>query len=294
MVSNIDVGGIGNNVHCSVPDLIAGKLSDGILGFSIANIFARHCNGPNPSYKRGSGIWSDWKLSRLCTEQNQQLRRTPAGENAACALETLSRIVDLHRRVRCSRTWQGHDIYKPIAHKPYHPIPDLVLVDSTNANKRVEWKDVYAVVQFGDTGKASPDINERQRVYCKLAQAARLHLRFRPTLRFSLGVAVFGTICTFVKFDRAGMLISHPFHVHRNPEVFLRVMIGLLYVDRAYLGFNTNISEDDTVLMTNGEEWQIVERLCNSFEICEKGTVVASVKRKGEGRLFIEKKLLEA
>ncbi len=283
-METIDIGGIGPNVHCNVPDLINGKLSDGVLGFSVANFLVRLCEGPNPSYKTRYAVWHDWRLSRLC----------PTAEslaNTADAFKDLSRLVDFHCNRVCSRIWQGHDDFKPPRRKPHHPIPDLVLVDGTKANKPVEWKDVYAVVQFGDTGDASPDIDERVRAYSKLAQAARLHLRYTsPALRFSLGVAIFGTACTLVVCDRAGMLISEPFDVHGDPEVFLRVMMGLLYVDRAYLGFDTNISNDDKVLTTNdGGRWCIVERLCAPFEICAKGTVVAKVEQEVGGKVCVVK-----
>ncbi|KLO05629.1 hypothetical protein SCHPADRAFT_910912 [Schizopora paradoxa] len=78
------------------------------------------------------------------------------------------------------------------------------------------------------------------------------------------------------------MQVSRAFDLHQEPVIFLRVMLGLLYVNRAYLGFDINISEDNRILTTHsGERWEILEKIHCSYEIAEKGTFVAAVRAWG-------------
>lgn len=78
----------------------------------------------------------------------------------------------------------------------------------------------------------------------QLAQYARLIFRFQPNRRFVIASYIIGVKIYLVVFDRSGALTTQGFNVHRDPETFLRIVVGLLFLDRTHLGYDPTIVLD--------------------------------------------------
>ncbi len=148
------------------PTSSTGKLSDGVLGFSVANVLVRLCEGPNPSYKTRYAVWHDWRLSRLC----------PTAESLANTADAFKDSPDSSTFIATgfARGYgKDNDDFKPPRRKPHHPIPTSSWwTAQKQTNRRMEGR--VRGRSIWRYGRCIPDIDERVRAYSKLAQAARL------------------------------------------------------------------------------------------------------------------------
>ncbi|TDL27695.1 hypothetical protein BD410DRAFT_869098, partial [Rickenella mellea] len=109
----------------------------------------------------------------------------------------------------------------------------------------------------------------RTEPFNQLGQGARLVFGSQVNRRFVYGVALLGPTMTLSVFSRSGRMTSVAFDVHEKPQLFLRVAIGILFLDHTCLGFDPNISLTDNgkTIVVKDKTYQIVIRDGRTFVI---------------------------
>lgn len=150
--------------------------------------------------------------------------------------------------------------------------PDNIIIEAIvkDANRRdVMWANIVVALEVKS--------NEKQ-----LAEAISQCSRYsqsifdaQPGRRFVPGVVVCGTKVTFLIFDRSGLIASEAISVHDNPQKFLRLIIGLLFADEEYLGFEPTLrkGEGGSLFIETGGVDYMVDCIYNEFGIKGRGTV---------------------
>ncbi|KLO13780.1 hypothetical protein SCHPADRAFT_940104 [Schizopora paradoxa] len=152
---------------------------------------------------------------------------------------------------------------------------ELVLVDQRTDLNDLHWSQV--VVPHGL--QVDQDFSIR-----KIWEAARNIFQNQSNRRFVLGVKVAGTSLVLICFDRSGVLSSRFFDVNKDPKTFLRVVIGLVYVEDKYLGYDTSFSftNDRDHALLNSVRYTVEDFVYAISGTIGRGTVCLKVTN-GEG-----------
>jgi hypothetical protein len=112
----------------------------------------------------------------------------------------------------------------------------------------------------------------------------------QDTRRFVISVAFMAENIRLFIFDRAGLITTAPFHLHDDPETFVRILTTLMYTsDPAVLGYDTSIIETNAgrFVEVDGVKYRIAKTLFISDLIRGRGTVCWHARH--DGRDFVIK-----
>ncbi|KAH8113473.1 hypothetical protein DFH11DRAFT_1510273 [Phellopilus nigrolimitatus] len=152
--------------------------------------------------------------------------------------------------------------------------PDICVLNSAISDLpdgKVNWEHLRAVVEH----KESLNPVAFQAAYEELLNYARLIFASQPNRRFVLGMAILGDYATFFYFDRAGVISSDRFHIHENPEKFLRVIVGFLFASNTDLGYDPTIFLKDGkgFITVKGKKYEIERIIYVESSLRGRGTV---------------------
>ncbi|KLO10640.1 hypothetical protein SCHPADRAFT_999406 [Schizopora paradoxa] len=102
----------------------------------------------------------------------------------------------------------------------------------------VDWSDIEMVLEMVSPEMLDKGISRCSR-YCE-----RMFDRW-PCPRFVPAAVIAGSHIILLIFDRSGMASSEKISVHDNPQKFLRLIIGFLFVSLEHLGFEMTIVVDE-------------------------------------------------
>ncbi|KAI5894636.1 uncharacterized protein SCHCODRAFT_02571246 [Schizophyllum commune H4-8] len=146
--------------------------------------------------------------------------------------------------------------------------PDIVSVDP--AVKEPTWEDVGSDVQI----KVSP--GELEAVTKQLRDGGLNVLAARDDRRFHIGMGVAGTGVFVLLQDRSGCLRSEVFDLNANPVLFLRIVLGLIFLSEEYIGCDPDFKTTptgDRIIKIGRSSYQILERVDKDAGIRGPGSV---------------------
>ncbi|KAK7042441.1 hypothetical protein R3P38DRAFT_2890495 [Favolaschia claudopus] len=132
---------------------------------------------------------------------------------------------------------------------------------------RRRWSNVHV---HAELESSTSDVVER------LANGAYHIFSAQDNRRFVISIAFLGENIQLYIFDRSGLVITTPFHIHNEPQDFVRVLAALMFADRATLGYDPSIVENNKggrYIEVAGNRYDIIETLYISDGVCGRGTV---------------------
>ncbi|KAL1745173.1 hypothetical protein HDZ31DRAFT_36985 [Schizophyllum fasciatum] len=108
---------------------------------------------------------------------------------------------------------------------------------------------------------------------------------------YHVGIGIVGSTFFISYYDRSGCLQSKPVSVHTHPREFLRVLLGLTFMDKEFLGYDPTISDRDgqRYVTVRNVEYQIVQRIDEHPSVRGLGTVCWLCKRVSDGMSVVIK-----
>ncbi|KAJ7747934.1 hypothetical protein DFH07DRAFT_830621 [Mycena maculata] len=168
------------------------------------------------------------------------------------------------------RRWTAEFTNTGVPDAPNIRKPDLLC-----APRGVEF--LWPNIQIHGELKASNSPAAHTDTFFQLVNGAYLIFSSQDNRRFVVSLSFIGCDVRLFVFDRAGLVITSPFDLHKDPESFVRVLAGLMFTkDRAFLGYDTSITTTPggrRYIEVNGVKYRIVETLFVSDVIRGRGTV---------------------
>ncbi len=117
----------------------------------------------------------------------------------------------------------------------------------------------------------------------QLSGGARMIFNSQPDRRFVVGFAFTGALLTVIGFDRSGWVASDPINIHREPGLFLHLVIGHLYLNEEDAGFDLTVRlRSDKKEIQVGEEWyNIIDVIHLEGVLRGRGTICYHVEKDG-------------
>ncbi|KAJ6449718.1 hypothetical protein C8R47DRAFT_1230544 [Mycena vitilis] len=135
-----------------------------------------------------------------------------------------------------------------------------------------EWADVDIHGEL----KSNDESGNRGKALEQLLNGAYHIFSSQDNRRFVVSIAFMATHIRLFVFDRAGLVATAPFDLHKDPETFVRVMVALMFTnDPAVLGYDTSIIKigDHRFIEVDGIRYQIIKTLFISDVVRGRGTV---------------------
>ncbi|KAG0691624.1 hypothetical protein DFH29DRAFT_1010601 [Suillus ampliporus] len=144
--------------------------------------------------------------------------------------------------------WSAEFSTSPIPDEYNSQKPDIALFDFAIQKVEKTWADVLSFVEH-----TSSDLAKKQDipVFWGSTIKAYLIMRDQPWRRFVVGFSVCANQLHAHYFDRSGLIISHPFHIHKNTgPIRLAEMLGTLTLsDSHHLGFDPTMHMCNTACL---------------------------------------------
>ncbi|KAL1755703.1 hypothetical protein FB107DRAFT_212902 [Schizophyllum commune] len=200
---------------------------------------------------------------------------------------------DLHDHCREVLTNQGVRVpdeerrWFPTRTSPTHPndgstISGAVLVESSSD---VAWSNVMCDLQVAGSDDLIPAAVR------KLSTTAAYVFATQDDCIYHVGLAFAGDSFAVVVHDRAGRVQCHTRHVHKHGILLVRLVLAMTLT-------MTRIGRDPAIVMrpggtrvlhVNGVEYEILERLFNSYPIRGRGTVCWRCRRPDSDEEYVVK-----
>ncbi|KAK7013916.1 hypothetical protein R3P38DRAFT_2545724 [Favolaschia claudopus] len=137
--------------------------------------------------------------------------------------------------------------------------------------------------------KSSNSDHCRNTAYMQLLNGADLIFSHQDNRRFVISIALLGESLQLYIFDRAGLVVTAPIHIHEQPQDFVRVLTALMFADPAVLGYDPSIVETSRgrYIEVEGTRYTIENRIFISDVIRGRGTVCWHVRH--GNRFFVIK-----
>lgn len=144
--------------------------------------------------------------------------------------------LDEHRTSRVRRRWSDRGAKKALSGSFVQRKPDLVLmaVDSQ------DWRDVLV---FGEMKSRNTSDNLTSS-YKEIAGKTTVLLYAQDGRHATPTFRILGASVNLTFFDRGGSLETYTMDIHADPEVFLRILIGLSKASLSQLGFDVSLLDE--------------------------------------------------
>ena len=103
-----------------------------------------------------------------------------------------------------------------------------------------DWSNILVIGEH----KQNPDEDGSAKTLVQLAGYAREVFGSQPERRFVPGFTICGSLMRLWVFDRSRPYNSKKFDIHKEPELFVKVLAGYMMMSDAELGLNTFIKRD--------------------------------------------------
>ncbi|KAH8120615.1 hypothetical protein DFH11DRAFT_78476 [Phellopilus nigrolimitatus] len=266
--------------------VIERQLSDEIIGFKPSDLLT-HLK-QNNWYNELAMNWIGWPKTEV------------EGTEVEVA-EYLNKLADFSRSVLgdlpCSpqkRVYSGkYANTVPLSHTVRNP--DIVIVDLKveEATKNASWTQIQGV------GGLKCNVSDPlENTLEQLAQYVGLCYGHQYDRRFVMTFGIFNTNVSVYYFDRSGVYATEKFDAHAKPELFLRVMMGLLFADRSALGYDPSFTSEIVVenekeiqknyVTVSGSRLEITDVINQECVVLGRGTICLKVKDE-KGNILVVK-----
>ncbi|KAI5894629.1 uncharacterized protein SCHCODRAFT_02746174 [Schizophyllum commune H4-8] len=194
-------------------------------------------------------------------------------------------LAHAHRRKptpNTPRQWVATKSSRLVSDGVVAEVPGLALVE---AGAEASWGDVLCDVQMVPTADRMAEAIDR------LATGATHVFDEQQDRLHHVGLAIAGDAFQVAYYDRAGCVLSGVHGIHENPDLFIRVIMGLTLVGKPYDGKDTSIVTRDgrRFVTIGGFDYEILETLSSSHGVCGSGTICWRCRRSGSDEDFFVK-----
>lgn len=150
----------------------------------------------------------------------------------------------------------------------------LVVIPRSRVSAGVEWEEVRSFASLKTATRLKYEERE------KLTEYGRLCFSKQCDRRFVVGIGFLHKNLTVYVFDRAGVVHSPEYNIDEHPQIFLRLVIGLLFMDRSHLGYDTTFSTEQgaRLIRIQGEKYRIEKDIFVDDTVRGRGTVCLKAK----------------
>ncbi|TRM60855.1 hypothetical protein BD626DRAFT_571551 [Schizophyllum amplum] len=151
---------------------------------------------------------------------------------------------------------------------------------------QISWKHARYDVQHKASAKVEKD------VATQLHDGALNSLSAQDDRVFHVGLGFAGTKFFLNYYDRSGCLRSPLADVHKDPMLFLRVLLGLVLLDKAHLGYDPTIvqcADGTREVPVAGEDYKILQVINRDPGIRGLGAVCWSCERRSDNMRVVIK-----
>ena len=92
----------------------------------------------------------------------------------------------------------------------------------------------------------TPGQNSWERTWLDIAKYALEIFGHQDSRRFVLGMTLSGSTMQLWEFDRSGATTSEAFDIHQNGHLFVKTLLGFLWMNDEQLGFDPDLMEVDS------------------------------------------------
>ncbi|KAL1740898.1 hypothetical protein HDZ31DRAFT_67463 [Schizophyllum fasciatum] len=172
-----------------------------------------------------------------------------------------------HRLPTAARQWTVTESTRLTSDGTFARVKGIALTEP--GGNDVQWKDVLGDVLVADSADQMPELIRG------LSSGAANVFATQENRLFHIGLALAGSSCQLVYFDRAGRGLSDVLDIHRNAVTFARVLMGLGVLDDMRSGRDASIySRDQRRFVTvDSHEYEIMETLAASKKLRGRGTI---------------------
>ncbi|KAL1741508.1 hypothetical protein HDZ31DRAFT_84777 [Schizophyllum fasciatum] len=159
----------------------------------------------------------------------------------------------------------------------------VVLVDTDSDD--VQWSDVLCDIQVASHADDMPHALQR------LSSGAATVFATQEDRLYHIGVVFAGDTLQLAYFDRAGRVLSGTYHVHSNPKLLVRIVMGLSLLDKSYGGKDTSIITRDArrFVTVAGVEYEIMNTVSLNRRMVSRGTICWHCRRSDSEEDFVIK-----
>lgn len=150
--------------------------------------------------------------------------------------------------------------------------PDTVQTKGSGAQS---WR------RIGSAHELKANIRAKLEAIFQLAGYSRLICKSQLDRRYVVGFALTGDEMTVVAFDRSGWVANKSFNIHKEPQKFLRTVIGHLFMDDANYGIDQTLRlrGEKRQIFVNKEWYDIVEIIHVESVLRGRATVCYHVRK---------------
>ncbi|KAL6173862.1 hypothetical protein ACJQWK_00023 [Exserohilum turcicum] len=199
------------------------------LGTAAQVVFDTCKEGHSPLYRVESG-WQGW----------------PEGAKEKDVLNWFALLLDQFQHIAYERLAIPQSPRRPLA-QPHKPLQgstatrklDIGFVDDPDAgvDSRCRWSQILIPGEL----KSNPSADKASKAWLDLGRYAQEVFATQDSRRFVLGFTLCGPFMRLWVFDRLGGIASKQFNVNKDGLQFVSVMLGLLWMNKAQLGFDPTI-----------------------------------------------------
>lgn len=170
--------------------------------------------------------------------------------------------------------------------------PDIVMTKERITKKAKEQRKLPTWRGFGVIFEIKKEIEYALQGHRQIAGYVRAMFKEQPNRRSVISVLLTGDEMTFCVFDRSGKVSALPFNIHEQPELFLRVIVGLCYADNETIGFDQTINlegpKEDWTVEVKGTKYPIENVVYTEGVIRGRGTACYQVRLKDKSFALVK------
>jgi hypothetical protein len=284
LIEELDIGKIQDAIIHNLKGLDRLKLPDNAIKFDADAILSRIKERKEPDRLHEDG----WVNFPTC--------ETPAAERHEkiknlfnCIGEDADKIENPTHAVPCRRWSVRCTTCNKITPCSEHTGPPCLALVSYAKAEPAGWGNMLTVVEceFG------PVIASKNATLERLAKSAQSILQYQPDRSYALCAAICNDEMAMVVFNRGGVHTSDWFSIHTSPVRFVRNLVGLMTVERAFLGFDPNMEYTKVdarpayTVKINGKAYVIEELIASSDNVRGRATSCWKIGR--DGKTFVLK-----
>lgn len=233
------------------PGLIVNLLPDHVVGFDVLNAVERVDSKSLPLFGRSQKRWQKDAQGFESFMRDSKALITPL-------LDEQSRVSRRRWKRLTGDKQRGYD-----------------LISRPGEETTVLRGPVHAAIRIAE------ELNQAEAQIAVFAKELFISQRNR---RFVLGVALAEGKLSFLLADRAGIVVSEVYDTRHRIDIFLRVCMGLLFVDISRLGYDPAFTQEGhvTFVLIAGERYQIKRGIMKENDLEGSGLRIALLEKDGK------------
>ncbi|KAG2029031.1 hypothetical protein BDR03DRAFT_1018996, partial [Suillus americanus] len=131
------------------------------------------------------------------------------------------------------RKWTTDTTLVNIPGYPMDRRPNIVIISDASPK---DWRTVDCIIEV-----ACSEVVEEGTLHGQLSERAKTLFSVQDDRRFAILIRLRQDEFSYTVFDRGGSIVTPFLKVHAFPKIFLRLILGIAFADRRFIGYDTSI-----------------------------------------------------